>query len=275
MSETTTPHYGLGVALGGGGARGFAHAGVLKAMKESGRCPDIYSGVSAGSVAAVMLAAGVDPDDIHKRFIGRKFTSMTSLAIREGGGGLFSLSPFRKFIEKNVAPYKRLEDLPVPVKIGVTDIVSGEAVCIDRGDIASAVIASCSIPVLFKPVTIDGHHYVDGGVSRNLPAWMLRYCCDEVIGVNVSPCGEAEDDFRPTLIDVALRSYHLLVKSNSRLDEPLCDQVVTLSMLAHYKVFDMSRIRNVFLSGYSAGRSVFATGRQPSSVLTDQTARLE
>ncbi len=266
----TVPRYRLGVALSGGGARGFAHGGVLKAMQECGRRPEIYAGVSAGAVAAVLLAAGVEADDIHKRFANCKFSSMTSLAIRDGGGGLFSLAPFRKFVSKCVAPYKRLEDLPVPVKIGVTDIVSGQAVCIDHGEIGAAVEASCSIPVLFRPIIIDGKYYVDGGVSRNLPAWLLRDCCEEVIGVNVSPCIGAEDDFRPALVEVAMRSYHLLVKSNTRLDEPLCDKVVTVSMLARHKAFDLSNIHGVYLSGYSAGRSAFAAERKKMNAM--QTA---
>lgn len=260
--DSGSPRYGLGVALSGGGARGFAHGGVLKAMEEIGRKPDVIAGVSAGAVAAVMWASGIDADEIHKRFDRCKFSSMTSLAIRDGGGGIFSLDPFRRFVEKAVAPYKRLEDLPVPVKIGVTDIATGEAVCIDHGDIGPAVMASCSIPVLFRPVKIDGRYYVDGGVARNLPAWLLRDCCESVVGINVSPCVRSEDDFRPTLTEVAMRSYHLLAKSNVRLDEPLCDKVVTVEMLAHYRVFDLSNIHSVYLTGYSAGRSAFAADRQ-------------
>lgn len=260
--DKEAPRYRLGVALSGGGARGFAHGGVLKAMSEYGLKPDVVAGVSAGSVAAVLWAAGIEPEDIHKVFANCKFKTMTSLAIREGGGGLFSLTPFRKFIEKTVAPYKRLEDLPVPVKIGVTDIASGLPVCLDHGDIGQAVIASCSIPIVFKPVEIDGRHYVDGGVSRNLPAWLLRDCCDEVVGVNVSPHSDSDDDFHPTLTDVAMRTYHLLSKSNVHIDEPLCDRIVTVSMLSHYRVFDLSNIHSVYLSGYSAARQVFDESRQ-------------
>ena len=260
--DKEAPRYRLGVALSGGGARGFAHGGVLKAMSDCGLKPDIVAGVSAGSVAAVLWAAGVEPEDIHKLFANCKFKTLTSLAIREGGGGLFSLTPFKKFIENAVAPYKRLEDLPIPVKLGVTDIASGEAVCLDHGDIGTAVIASCSIPIMFKPVTIDGRHYVDGGVARNLPAWLLRDCCEEVVGVNVSPNSTDEDTFQPTITEVAMRTYHLFARSNVRLDEPLCDRMVTVSMLSHYKVFDLSNTHSVYLSGYSAGRQVFDEMRQ-------------
>ena len=263
-SDNETPRYRLGVALSGGGARGFAHGGVLKAMEESGRRPDVVAGVSAGAVAAVMWASGIASDEIHKRFEGYKFSTMTSLALRERRGGIFSLEPFGRIVKKMVAPYKRIEDLPIPVKIGVTDIVSGEAICLDHGDIGQVVTASCSIPVLFRPVVIGGRYYVDGGVSRNLPAWLLRDCCDEVVGINVSPCVRSEEDFHPTLTEVAMRSYNLLAKSNVRLDEPLCDKVVTVELLAHYRVFDLSNIHSVYLTGYSAGRSAFGECRQES-----------
>lgn len=263
--DKETPRYKLGVALSGGGARGFAHGGVLKAMEEQGLKPDIVAGVSAGSVAAVMWASGISADEIHKRFDHCKFSKMASLAIRENKGGLFSLDPFRKFVEEAVSPYKRLEDLPIPVKIGVTDITNGQAVGIDKGDIGVAVAASCSIPVLFRPMTIGHKYYVDGGVSRNLPAWLLRDCCEKVVGVNVSPCIESAEDFRPTITEVAMRSYNLLVKSNTLIDEPLCDEVVTVSILAHYGIFDVSNIHNVYISGYSAGRKAFFQYSQSKS----------
>lgn len=254
--DKALPRYHLGVALSGGGARGFAHGGVLKAMTEHGLKPDVIAGVSAGAVAAVLLAGGIEPSEIHKLFSGCKFSNLTSLAVREGGG-LFSLAPFGAFVKKAVAPYERLEDLPVPVKIGVTDIGTGQPVCIDSGDIAQVVMASCSIPILFRPVEINGHHYVDGGVTRNMPAWLLRDCCDQVVGINVSPHEEDESDFKPTITEVALRTYNLLAKSNIRLDEPLCDTLVTVRMLAHYKVFDLKNVHSVYLSGYSEGRRVF------------------
>ena len=123
-------------------------------------------------------------------------------------------------------------------------------------------MASCSIPIVFKPVKIGDLHYVDCGVSRNLPAWLLRDCCDEVVGVNVSPHSDSDDDFQPTMTEVAMRTYHLLSKSNVHIDEPLCDKMVTVSMLSHYRVFDLSNIHSVYLSGYSAARQVFDEVRQ-------------
>ena len=191
--ESTGRKYRLGIALSGGGARGFAHAGALMAIEEAGLKPDVVAGVSAGSVVAVLYAAGVRPADIPRLFSNAGMSDFTTLSL--GQGGLLSAEKFKKFVMKAIGGYTRLEDLPMPVYIGVTDFDRGVATEFHRGPIGDVMLASCSIPIVFRPVNIDGVNYVDGGVLRNHPAWILRDKCDKLIGINVSPLvlGKAKD----------------------------------------------------------------------------------
>ena len=103
--------YRLGVALSGGGARGFAHAGALKAIEEAGLKPDIIAGVSAGSIVAVLYAAGVHPENMLKLFSERAFTDFASLQL--GSGGLFGIEKFKNFIMRAIGGEKNLEDLKI------------------------------------------------------------------------------------------------------------------------------------------------------------------
>ncbi|MDE6086079.1 MAG: patatin-like phospholipase family protein [Muribaculaceae bacterium] len=241
--------YRIGIALSGGGARGFAHAGALKAIEEAGIKPDIIAGVSAGSVISVLYAAGVKPDDMPKMFHGGKFSDFASF---NGRGSLFQINRFKKFILKNLNGYKRLEDLPIPTYLGLTDLDNGIPAEFHEGEIGDIMMASCSIPIVFPPVNIGGTRYVDGGVLHNLPAWIIRDKCDYLIGINCSPL--PSDNGGSGIIDIALRTFSLMSKCNQAPDMEMCDTVVELRDIAHYKVFNLKDIQKVFISGYAATR---------------------
>lgn len=246
------PGMRLGIALSGGGARGFAHAGALAAIEEAGLKPDIIAGVSAGSIVAALYAAGVKPGEFVNHFADHGFRDFVNFGF--GDGGLFSLAPFKKFIAKSCAPYKNLEDLPLPVYLGATDFDHGTSVEFHSGAIAERVAASCCVPLVFKPVKIDGTYYVDGGVLRNLPAWIIRDKCDYLIGINVSPLDRKAN--ASSMLSVAMRTYNLMAKANQDADMALCDLTIQTSEIAHYRTFDLSHTKNVYLSGYANTRKV-------------------
>lgn len=241
--------YKLGLALSGGGARGFAHAGAIMAIEEAGLKPDIVAGVSAGSVVAVLYAAGVPAKKMPELFSDKGVGDFIGMSI--GNGGLMSIDKFKKFIMKAIASqgnYKNLEDLPIKAFLGATDIDNGIPVAFDRGPIGDRMAASCSIPIIFKPVRIDGVNYVDGGVLRNHPAWIIRDKCEKLIGINVSPMrmsGKIN-----SMMDVAMRTYNLMAKANQAADMALCDLSVQTPELSSYKVFDLTNIKAVVTSGY-------------------------
>ena len=239
-----TPHR-IGVAFGGGGARGFAHIGALQAMAEVGIRPDIVAGVSAGAVVAVMYAAGLSPKQMLESFNDASFSDFCEIGIPHGG--FFSMDGFRQFIKRTTG-VNRLEELQIPTVIGATDFAAGRPVLFEQGDIGETVTASCAIPIVFKPVVIDGVRYVDGGVLHNLPAWAIRSRCRYLFGINVSclPMGEVGN----SLVDIALRSYQLVTKTNSVQDMRLCDLVIAMDDIADYKVFNLREIRKVYQIGY-------------------------
>ena len=240
-----TSPYRTGVVLSGGGARGFAHAGALKALNEMGIYPDIIAGVSAGSVAAVMYSAGVSPEKMVELFHDSRFSDFCELSVPRDG--FFKLDRFKAFLKRNI-PYTNLEELPVPVVIGATNLDEGSKAVFETGPIAERVVASCSIPIVFKPVKIDGVRYVDGGVLHNLPAWTIRDRCKYLIGINCSPL--TKTTVKNTILDIAMRSYELMAKSNSVPDMELCDIVIRNEEIARYKVFNLKQIEKVFEAGY-------------------------
>lgn len=256
MLKFSRKPYKLGLVLSGGGARGFAHAGALKALEEMGIKPDIIAGVSAGSVVTAMYAAGMSPEEIMTVFSNAKFSDFAELAVPRDG--FFSIDGFKKFLKKHI-PFENIEQLPMPAVICATDLDHNEPVAFTSGAIVERVAASCSIPIVFKPVKIDGVTYVDGGVLANLPAWALRDKCKYLIGVNCSPLPHRGTP--KSIIDIAQRTYDLLVKTNSIPQMELCDLAISINDIANYKVFNLKEITRVYRSGYdNTMRTLLASG---------------
>ncbi|MDE6555535.1 MAG: patatin-like phospholipase family protein, partial [Duncaniella sp.] len=249
-----------GLALSGGGARGFAHAGALAALEDLGVKPDIIAGVSAGSVVTGMYAAGMRPKEILDAFANESFTSLARMAIpREG---FFQIDGFKRFLREHI-PYERIEQLPIPSLICATDLNKSRGVAFREGDIVECIAASCSIPIIFKPVRIDGVTYVDGGVVANLPAWAIREHCKYVIGINCSPVPRRGN---PTsIIDIAQRTYDILVKTNSVAQMEMCDLAVSIDDIAKYQVFNLKEIHRVYHIGYETTmKAMLEAGFTPS-----------
>ncbi len=245
----TSSAKGIGVAFSGGGARGFAHAGAPQALEELGVRPSVVAGVSAGAVIAALYSAGVRPADMIEAFAEVKFSTCCELAL--GGGGVFKIDKFIKILEDKLGGYRNIEDLPIPTHICATDFDHDRVRDFTSGELAPRIGASCSIPILFKPMNIDGVNYVDGGVLRNLPAWAIRQHCRHLIGINCSPMGDDEPRMG-SIIDVAQHTYKLVTKHNVKADAAMCDLVVETRDIAHYRVFNMREINKVYRSGYDA-----------------------
>lgn len=250
----TMPRYG--VAFGGGGARGFAHIGVIMALEEYGIHPGIISGVSAGSVAAVLYGAGLSASDMIKCFSDcLKFADYTDWSIPKEG--FFKLDKFGKLIESWL-PVRYLEDLNIPTIVCATNLDKGTSVGWCKGEIVPRVLASCSIPIVFNPVKINGVNYVDGGVLRNLPAWVIRDYCKVLIGSNCSPLNR-DYRYKTSIIDIAERTFALMSKANVNQDMNLCDLLIMPQIISKSKTFDLSNLEKNIKIGYDAGREVLDT----------------
>ena len=243
----------VGLALSGGGAKGFSHIGVLMAFERSGIKPDILSGVSAGSIAGVLYAAGLRPNDIIKCFTdASKFGDFTEWAIPKEG--FLKLDRFGRLLD-DWLPVKNLEDLKIPTIVCATDLDHGKSVGWSKGEIVPRVIASCSVPIVFNPKKINGVQYVDGGVLRNLPAWAIRPYCKTLYGSNCSPLKPAPMGNK-SIIDIAYRSYHLMNKANVPQDIRLCDYVIQINEVSHVSIFDLTALQKGVMAGYDAAMRV-------------------
>lgn len=153
--ETNHKPYRLGLALSGGGAKGFAHIGVFRMMEECALRPDIIVGTSAGALMGALFADGYSAAEIQELFTGREFSEFAQLQIPKAG--LFDSKRFRYFLRRHLRT-KNIEDLQIPLVVVATDLDNGESHEFRSGPIVEAVTASCSIPIIFSPVVINGVH---------------------------------------------------------------------------------------------------------------------
>jgi NTE family protein len=163
-----------GVALGGGGAKGLAHIGVLKVLHEHGIVPDLVSGTSIGALVGALYLRRGDIALVEAFALGFEGANITPyLAPRPSGSGLVSEKRIRAFLDQTLGP-GLIEELDRPFFCPATDIRSGREVMLERGPLALAVRASISVPVIFRPVRIGGGYLVDGGLVNPVPVDVLK-----------------------------------------------------------------------------------------------------
>lgn len=239
--------YKLGIAFSGGGARGAAHCGALQALHEYGIKPDVVSGTSVGSIVATLYSAGFTPKQMIELFQGLNFFK-DIVAPSVPKGGLFDSKPLLELIRKNLT-YTRLEELPIPTYLVASDLEHGVPKVFSKGEIAPRVVASCSIPVIFRPMSINGIHYVDGGAFITLPVSVLRDKCETVIALNLNHL--EEDKYQNNLVAVAYRSFMMMMVSNTAPDIEQADIFIELDTYGCTAV-DMAKIVDLFFRGYDS-----------------------
>ncbi len=207
----------IGLALGGGGAKGLAHIGVLKVLEREGIKIDYLAGTSAGAVAAVCWALGKSIAELEK--------SAEWIATPINWGRLFSFGDITKAVVGNSDFLKYLQelfnnadfaDLKIPTKIVATDLANGTEVLIDHGALAKAVLASSSIPGLLPPVVVNGRYLVDGGIANQTPVSVVEAMgADVIIAVDLMLDDGREMD-NPNLIESLTQAYELIRKQSVR-----------------------------------------------------------
>jgi NTE family protein len=239
--------YKTGLVLSGGGARGFAHLGVIQALNEAGIFPDIISGTSAGAIVGALYADGYSPRDIMKFMDSNSRLSYIRPTMpREG---LLQISGMVRILKDRLRA-KTFAELKIPLFVSATNLNYGRIEYFSSGELLQPVIASASIPVLFKPVIINGFHYVDGGVLDNLPIKPIEKKCDLIIGSFVNPTGYEENI--NNLIQIAERTF-LLSVSKEVLEKAKKFKIFIAPLeLRNYKILDTEKSEEVFMVGYKA-----------------------
>lgn len=187
----------IGLALGSGGAKGFAHLGALKAFEENGIEFDIVAGTSIGSVVGAFYSAGYSSTDIMELLKRIDYNEIKNLfMIKMDTSGLF------KVIDREIGSMN-IEELKKPFKAVATHLESGKEKVFSSGSVATALCASSSIPPFFKPVVIDGERYIDGAYTNSIPADIVREMgADYVVGIDLST-----QDTKPSLIKKFFPTY--------------------------------------------------------------------
>lgn len=174
----------IGLALGGGAAKGFAHIGVIKMLEASGIHPDVVAGTSAGSVVGALYASGMDPFQLQEQAFALDEAKIRD--VRLFSGGLVRGRKLQDYVNRLVGQ-RPIERLKLPFAAVATQLETGQRTVFVRGNTGEAVRASSSIPGVFEPVEIRGRHYIDGGVVSPVPVDAARQLgADFVIAVDIS-----------------------------------------------------------------------------------------
>lgn len=184
----------IGLALGGGAARGFAHIGVIQVLEESGIRPDLVVGTSAGSLVAAIYASG--RSGAQMAYLADTLDESVFTDWVYPGRGLLRGEGLAKFVRDQTGGLK-IEQMRIPLGIVATDLDSGDGILFQRGDVGTAVRASSAVPAVFQPVRIGSREYVDGGLVAPVPVRYARQMgADLVIAVDISqaPDGNATTD---------------------------------------------------------------------------------
>ncbi|MFN5663980.1 MAG: patatin-like phospholipase family protein [Bacteroidota bacterium] len=237
--------YQTGLVLSGGGARGFAHIGVLKALNEHGIYPEAISAVSAGAIVGALYADGHKPDEIYDLFASLDIYKI--LRFHRPAFGVLKAHGLKRVFQQHLK-HKNLEDLPVALTVSATNFTKARTEFFYEGSIIDAVLASSAIPMILKPYTINGNMYVDGGLMNNLPVEPLENKCEQLIGINVNPVHEVTrfKSFR----NYTDRVLHLAIRANVKNNIEKCDIYIEPPDLMDYHLFKISSAKAIFEKGY-------------------------
>lgn len=253
----------IGLALGGGAARGFAHIGVIQVLESAGIEPDLVAGTSAGSLVAALWASGMDGAALQ-----RVAGSMEESAIADWGfpgRGFLRGDALARYVRERTGG-RTIERMPRPLGIVATDLDSGAAVLFRRGDTGLAVRASSAVPAVFLPVRIGDREYVDGGLVAPVPVAHARAMGAElVIAVDIGESPEGQptgDPFR-----LLLQTFSIMGRSISRHELRDAD-VVIRPALAGYAGTDFTARDRAIAAGRAAATAALPALRARIAAMT-------
>ncbi len=241
----------IGITLSGGGARGFAHIGVLKALEEHGLAPDVICGTSAGAIIGVLYAYGYSPEEIRRYAEKSKLRKVFRLVLPRRGlsNQDYVLNQLRTLVPEN-----SFDALQRKFYIGVTNLNDGKHEIWEDGPLHDLVIASSAVPGIFQPIEIKGKLYVDGGVMNNMPAHVIRQQCDLLIASNAVTKVAKSSEQLSGLKSILARVFEISLWYRSRLHYDACDLIIEPAGLNNYHIFNFSRASEIFELGYQAAK---------------------
>lgn len=245
------PRVRVGLALSGGVAKVVAHVGILRAFEEAGIPVDAIAASSGGSIIGAFYCAGTPLPDMERLAAELSWKKLTRVTIPRLG--LLSNEKLERMIVDRLGDI-RFEDLKKPLAVVAADLTTGRKAVFTSGPIASPIRASCSIPQLFPPVSIDGNLFADGGLVEYLPIQSLDvFDCDLRVGVNLGGVRNWHMKDPKNFFEIALRVIGVVSQRNARVSEQFADYVVRPN-LAEFGPYDLERASDLIRVGYEAGK---------------------
>jgi NTE family protein len=234
-----------GLALGGGAVLGAAHIGVLKAIEEMDIKISYITGTSIGAVVAAFYAFRKETEEIQKITKTIKWMDLTGISLSRYA--LLSNEKLGDLITEHIGG-KNIEQADIPLAMIATDAANGEKVVLKKGLLSKAVMASTSIPGIFKPVEIDDRLLVDGGIVENLPIYTVREMgADYIIGVDLNATHEyGKPD---NILDVLLNSFHFTLMASAKLQTEKADLLIQPDLSA-FNRSDIDQVDDLMEQGY-------------------------
>lgn len=236
----------IGLALGGGAAKGIAHIGVLKAFEEEQINIACISGTSVGALVAAYCAFGKQADEIMSIGAELNLSKMMNFTLRKRG--LFSTDPIRDMIKRDLGD-QNIEDALIPLAICATDIETGEQIIFRNGPLADAVCASMAVPGLFVPVEIHGRTLVDGGIVENVPVSPL-YKMGAGISVAIDLTHTRRYPEPRDTLDVIANAIDIGMDLRTREQLKKADIVVPLELGHFNRTNNAGRVQELYMEGY-------------------------
>ncbi|MBK9108084.1 MAG: patatin-like phospholipase family protein [Saprospiraceae bacterium] len=242
----------FGLALSGGGARGIYHIGVLKALEEKGIHPDCISGTSAGALIGVLYASGLSADEIYHIASGTKWFKFLKPSIPSGG--LIGMDYLSEILNAYL-PVDSFEALRIPCWVTACNITKGVLEIFNKGPVVKPVLASCSVPMLFRPVNINDDFYLDGGILMNLPASIIRKDCKVLMGVSLTPILKLPNQQLNSSMKILTRVLELNVNNNSIRQKEICDVLIESEEIAGISKYHLGDYELLYKLGYESAIS--------------------
>lgn len=245
----------IGLCLSGGGARGIYHIGVLKAIQEKKINIAICSATSVGALMASLYFGGVAIDRIIE--IAKDTRWFNFIRPSLPSKGLVDLDYLKNILEDKLIS-KTFEQLDIPCKFTATNLSTGQLVIFEKGDIIKPVLASCSVPMLFKPVVINNELYLDGGILMNMPSSIIRNQCDLLIGVSLLPISNLSPNELNSGLKVLSRVLELSVHHSCINQNQLCDILIESPELSRFSKYDLREMNSLAEMGYETARNALS-----------------
>jgi NTE family protein len=219
----------IGLALGGGAARGFAHVGVIQVLEEAGIRPVLVSGTSAGSLVAALYASGKTGAQLQHIAETMEEATIADWTLQVFTRGALGGEALAKYVNTQLGQ-KPIEAMPMPLGIVATDLNSGNDIVFQRGDTGTAVRASSAVPAVFQPVKIGNREYVDGGLVSPVPVRAAKKMGAElIIAVDISSPPEAAS--ASGTLEILLQTFTIMGKSINSLELQGADVVIRPQLL--------------------------------------------